>query len=620
MLNEMFGRNAAERIDDGGTGVHIEGESIAMKKYERLMEDANLPLYPGNERFTKLSFILRLYHIKCLCKLSNKAFSLLLDLLKEAFLEPNSLPKSLYKTKKIIKDLGLNYEKIDACRNDCMLYWNEAANATSCYKCGISRYISDDKKIPVKILRHFPLIPRFQRLYISSKLSSDMRWHHEERVDDQKLRHPADAKAWKDFDRLYLDFSEDPRNIRLGLASDGFNPFKMNSSKHNLHAYKKETFKLRACLLWTINDFLAYGNLSGWSTKCALACPCCNKDTVSRWLKYGRKHCYLGHRRFLPPDHKFHSDRRSFDGHEGHRVQPKTLSGFDVLEQLWGAQFPPFGKDNIDKDGRKRKRGLQKPELPFNWKKKSIFFDLPYWKNNVVHHNLDVMHIEKNVCDSIIGTLLGMKDKTKDHVNPLLDLKDMKIRVDLHPKIIEGRDKVILPPAYYILSNEDKEVFCTILSGVKVPDGYGSNISRNVQVKERIISGMKSHDCHIMMHQLLPVSLRSVLPKNVGKVLIEICEFFRDLCSKVGLEEVFKRLNQSVVVSMCNLERYFPPGFFDVMVHLIVHLANEASLAGPVHYRWMYPIERFLKQLKDHVRNNSRPEGSIAEGYIVEEC
>ncbi|XP_043687637.1 uncharacterized protein LOC122638852 [Telopea speciosissima] len=335
-------------------------------------------------------------------------------------------------------------------------------------------------------------------------------------------------------------------------------------------AYKKETFKLRACLLWTINDFLAYGNLSGWSTKGALACPCCNKYTVSHWLKYGRKHCYLGHRRFLPPDHKFRTDRRSFDGHEEHRVQPKTLSGFDVLEQLWGAQFPPFGKDNIDKDGGREKG--------------------------------------------------GMKDKTNDHVNARLDLKDMKIRVDLHPKIIEGRDKVILSPAYYTLSNEDKEVFCTILSGVKVPDGYASNISRNVQVKERIISGMKSHDCHIMMQQLLPVSFRSVLPKNVGKVLIEICEFFRDLCSKVGSEEDFKRLNQSIVVSMCNLERYFPPGFFDVMVHLIVHLASEASLAGPVHYRWMYPIERFLNQLKDYVRNNSRPEGSIAEGYIAKEC
>ncbi|XP_043687648.1 uncharacterized protein LOC122638864 [Telopea speciosissima] len=117
---------------------------------------------------------------------------------------------------------------------------------------------------------------------------------------------------------------------------------------------------------------------------------------------------------------------------------------------------------------------------------------------------------------------------------------------------------------------------------------------------------MKSHDCHIMMQQLLPVALRSVLPKNVGKILIELCEFFQNLCSKVGSEEDFKRLDQSVVVLMCNLERYFPPGFFDVMVHLIVHLAQEASLAGLVHYRWMYPIERFLKQLKDYVCNSSR--------------
>ncbi|XP_043719262.1 uncharacterized protein LOC122667127 [Telopea speciosissima] len=68
------------------------------------------------------------------------------------------------------------------------------------------------------------------------------------------------------------------------------------------------------------------------------------------------------------------------------------------------------------------------------------------------------------------------------------------------------------------------------------------------------------------------------------------------------------------------MEKLFPPSFFDIMVHLIIHLAHEASLAGPVQYRWMYPIERFLKQLKDYVRNLSRPEGSIAEGYIGDEC
>ncbi|CAK8562009.1 unnamed protein product [Lathyrus sativus] len=55
------------------------------------------------------------------------------------------------------------------------------------------------------------------------------------------------------------------------------------------------------------------------------------------------------------------------------------------------------------------------------------------------------------------------------------------------------------------------------------------------------------------------------------------------------------------------------------MVHLVVHLVEEVKLGGPVHYRWMYPVERYLGKLKSHVRNKAKPEGSIAEGYHFEE-
>jgi len=56
-----------------------------------------------------------------------------------------------------------------------------------------------------------------------------------------------------------------------------------------------------------------------------------------------------------------------------------------------------------------------------NWNKKSIFFKLAYWKTLLLRHNLDVMHIEKNVCDIILGTLMNMKGKTKDNVKSRLD-------------------------------------------------------------------------------------------------------------------------------------------------------------------------------------------------------
>ena len=67
------------------------------------------------------------------------------------------------------------------------------------------------------------------------------------------------------------------------------------------------------------------------------------------------------------------------------------------------------------------------------WKKRSIFFDLPYWEHNILRHNLDVMHIEKNVCDNLIGTILNLDGKTKDNIKARLDLKEMGIRQELHP-------------------------------------------------------------------------------------------------------------------------------------------------------------------------------------------
>ena len=68
---------------------------------------------------------------------------------------------------------------------------------------------------------------------------------------------------------------------------------------------------------------------------------------------------------------------------------------------------------------------------------------------------------------------------------------------------------------------------------------------------------------------------------------------------------------------LCDLEKIYPPAFFDVMVHLAVHLPDEALLRGPVQYGWMYPIERPLGTFKGYVRNRARPEGSIAEAYIA---
>ena len=131
------------------------------------------------------------------------------------------------------------------------------------------------------------------------------------------------------------------------------------------------------------------------------------------------------------------------------------------------------------------------------WKKKSIFFDLKYWKFLHVRHNLDVMHIEKNVYDSVIGTLLNIPSKTKDGLNSGLDLLEMGLRCKLGPRFESNR--TYLPPACYTLSKVERRFFCQTLSQLKVPEGYCSNIRNPVSMVDLKLHGLKSHDYHTLM-------------------------------------------------------------------------------------------------------------------------
>jgi hypothetical protein len=79
-------------------------------------------------------------------------------------------------------------------------------------------------------------------------------------------------------------------------------------------ASSKCNFTMRAALMWTISDFPAYGDLSGWCTKGRAACPYCMGNTRSKRLRNGGKFCYMGHRRWLPMEHSFRTDSLSFDG------------------------------------------------------------------------------------------------------------------------------------------------------------------------------------------------------------------------------------------------------------------------------------------------------------------
>lgn len=66
-------------------------------------------------------------------------------------------------------------------------------------------------------------------------------------------------------------------------------------------------------------------------------------------------------------------------------------------------------------------------------------------------------------------------------------------------------------------------------------------------------------------------------------------------------------------------EVWFAPGFWDIMMHLPIHLVEEVAILGPVHSRWCYSVERYLGVLTSYVRDTSKPEACMASGYSVDE-
>jgi hypothetical protein len=79
-------------------------------------------------------------------------------------------------------------------------------------------------------------------------------------------------------------------------------------------------------------------------------------------------------------------------------------------------------------------------------------------------------------------------------------------------------------------------------------------------------------------------------------------------------------LREEVVEVLCLLEREFPPTIFNISMHLLIHIENELEHCGLVRTRWMYPIERYMKVLKKIVRTREKPEGSMSEGYSMQEA
>ena len=155
------------------------------------------------------------------------------------------------------------------------------------------------------------------------------------------------------------------------------------------------------------------------------------------------------------------------------------------------------------------------------------------------------------------------------------------------------------------------------LENVKVPSNYCSHIGS--LIRNRKFNALKSHDYHILMQTLLPMALRGLMEENTRNAIMRSSRVFRRICCKVWDPSQEDSLREDVAITMCLMEITFPLTFFDVMSHLPFHLVEELFILGPAQVRSMYPVERTMMTLKNHVKNRARPEASIAHGYLLDE-
>ncbi|KAL6209103.1 hypothetical protein ACLB2K_020046 [Fragaria x ananassa] len=445
----------------------------------QFVEDGDKPLYPGCTKSTKMNGLVQTFNLKAKHGLSNSCYTDILILFHTLLPDGNEVPGSVNLAKKTLSALGMKYKKIDTCPNDCILYRDLNVDSKKCLSCNASRWKlandgSDKVGVPAKTLWYFPPISRFRKMFQLTVSAKELTWHARGRKKYGMMRHPA------------------------------FSNLKNVSSKYSC---------------WPV--ILITYNLPPWL--CMK-----RKYMMPTLLILGPKQPGNDIDVYLQPlvdDLKVLWDgiEQVYDSVRGEYFKLKEqASAFDNTVEKDDAPTPLTGEETFARvQSLPKASGKGNAPAPYKgplenrpcWKKKSVFYDLDYWKFFPVRHNLDVMHIEKNCCDAILGTLLNIPGKTKDGVASRLDMVDMGIRTDLKPTSGVKRDK--LPLASWNLFVDERKIVCNSFFHMKGPSRFSSNIWNLVSVNDLKLGNLKSHDCHVIMQLLLPVAIRLVLEKPV---------------------------------------------------------------------------------------------------------
>jgi len=289
--------------------------------------------------------------------------------------------------------------------------------------------------------------------------------------------------------------------------------------------------------------------LSGSTTKGYFACIHCDKDPLSYGLR--SEIGYFGHYRFLPKGHRLRRNNEFIGPYESNDPPGKFFEE-ELMAELEKVKYVRPG--NPEGSGKRKHSSMERGRVPI-WSRMMSLWKLPYWHKLKLRHNLDVMHIEKNILENLIWTILKIASKTKDTLKARLDLAYLGIKKELH--IRKDGDSCEMPNARYTLSNKQKMAFCNFLREVKFPDGFASNITRCVNAEGTSVQGLKTHDCHILLQRILLVAMRGFLDHDIFEAIAEVGKNFRELCSRTLDKDVLAEMKKEIPIILVKLEKIF---------------------------------------------------------------
>ncbi|XP_026396156.1 uncharacterized protein LOC113290785 [Papaver somniferum] len=315
---------------------------------------------------------------------------------------------------------------------------------------------------------------------------------------------------------------------------------------------KREYFNLKETLMFGIHDLPAQGVLSGCTTHVYCECVCCAEETRSTHLGYGNKIVYTNYRIFLKSRNPFRDETLLGLETREHKSAPLRLTGAQSLEKLADVQYEP-GKLVVRKTGKRKRYQSDEEEgdselVTGAFFKKCILWELESYCALTIRNCVDVMHMEKNVMVHIIYTIFDKDNKAIVAWNNRDKLKENKLH-----------------------SGEWKE----------------KKTEKGVEMLQHAFPG----------------------EKDVRTTLQQVSMYFRILCSKVVSREYLNQAKWMIAEAMCVLKKYFLARFFDISVHNMVHLADEALVCGPA-----------MKECKNILNNNRYIEGSITKSTEMDDC